>query len=321
VEGCSMASRTDPTHRVLSALAAVGVAFVLTVVGLVGLGANDARPDGSAVASADEQPCGTDGGDGGVGQDCEDDGDGGDGGDDGGGSGPPENGEWTSYISTVDCHFPEGEIDRSTTGGIDYACGEEEQPENCAEDTPGGRFTWYWRRSETYAGGERVDVGPWQFYDLGCVGPAEPTQEQVRESIFELLPKGKVEIQPPDGRTPVSWPTNFIADTGDQIPFVHSDNLAGFDVSFSATPTHYTWDFGDGETLPTDKPGRPYPNLDVTHEYTEVDVYQVSVDVEWTVTYQINGGPERQLDEPVSVVDGPTEPLRVVELQSLLGAD
>ena len=73
------------------------------------------------------------------------------------------------------------------------------------------------------------------------------------------LPAGVVHIQPPNGRTLVNVPTNVYVDA-DEV--VLPTQLLGFPVRVRATPSRYTWRFGDGHAMTTTDRGAPYPRDD-----------------------------------------------------------
>lgn len=77
----------------------------------------------------------------------------------------------------------------------------------------------------------------------------------------------------------------------DAEPQTFDVELLGLDITFLATPVHYSWDFGDGSAaLSTSSPGTPYPNQNLTHIYTSADDgVNVSVTTTWEGSFQIGG--------------------------------
>ena len=66
-------------------------------------------------------------------------------------------------------------------------------------------------------------------------------------------------------------------------------DLLGYPVEVEATPTTYTWDFGDGTTWTTTTPGHPYPNQDVAHPYTRPGTYTITLTTTFTGRYRLAG--------------------------------
>ena len=97
--------------------------------------------------------------------------------------------------------------------------------------------------------------------------------------------------------------------------------ILGLPVRVTATPTAYTWVFGDGAALgPTASAGRPYPNADITHTYLQPGPVAARVDVSWTGTFAVAGGPATAITGQVTV-PGPEVAVRVREARSELVAN
>ena len=88
-------------------------------------------------------------------------------------------------------------------------------------------------------------------------------------------------------------------------------------VDLRASPASYTWHHGDGTTQTTISQGRPYPAMDVTHEYQRPGRVSPSVDVTYRVTYRIDDGDWQILDATITA-PGPATPLRVREARPVL---
>lgn len=118
-------------------------------------------------------------------------------------------------------------------------------------------------------------------------------------------------VQPPGGKTLVNLDTNFYTENSgtSSIPV----NLQGQRVTVTARPIAYQWNFGDGTSITTDSPGRPYPDLDVSHTYDRADPVVVSVDTQYgDASFTVNGGPPQTIPSTVWVAGAPQE-LDVVE--------
>jgi len=77
----------------------------------------------------------------------------------------------------------------------------------------------------------------------------------------------------------------------DPTPVTLRTDLLGHGVTVEATPTRWTYDFGDSHTLTTTSPGHPYPDHDVFHEYEQPGTTTITLTAEWTGRYQIDGSP------------------------------
>ena len=92
--------------------------------------------------------------------------------------------------------------------------------------------------------------------------------------------------------------------------------MLGFRVEVRATPTSYTWHFGDGSPPETGSdPGKSYAkdaSLRVSHVYSEAKVtVRPSVDVTYSGDYRIDGGLWQPLSTTLTV-PGETVDLRVL---------
>lgn len=146
-------------------------------------------------------------------------------------------------------------------------------------------------------------------------GDPELTPGDVLRAVREIgLPSLQVKVEPGDA-TLVNVPTNFYAEPQ---PFERSVTLLGFDVDVEATPASFLWVHGDGTTRTTAEAGRPYPALDVTHQYTEpADDVQTRVDVTYSVRFRVDGGPWQTIGETL-LATGPTTALDVNEAAPVL---
>lgn len=152
--------------------------------------------------------------------------------------------------------------------------------------------------------------------------PAEPEEDapeltpgDILRAVKEIgLPSLQVKIEPGE-QTLVNVDTIFSADPQ---PFERSVTLLDFDVDLVAEPIRYDWVHGDGSTRSTDRPGKPYPAMDVTHRYTApADDVQARVDVTYQVRYRVDGGPWQPLAQTL-VAAGPATVLDVKDAAPVL---
>jgi hypothetical protein len=130
--------------------------------------------------------------------------------------------------------------------------------------------------------------------DLGVI-----TEHAIIRRIKALdWPSAELVVQPPNGKTLVNLRTNFYTELVD--PVVIPVRMLGYRVEVRATPTSYTWHFGDGSPPVTgNDPGAPYAeddSLRVSHIYTKAKVtVHPSVDVTYSGDYRVDGGPWKTL--------------------------
>lgn len=83
------------------------------------------------------------------------------------------------------------------------------------------------------------------------------------------------------------------------------------DVTITATPVEYQWDYGDGNTLVTDLPGYPVDifntETDTSHQFSEPGVYTVELTTVFEGTFQVDGGEEQEVNAPVTQQADPIE--------------
>jgi len=128
------------------------------------------------------------------------------------------------------------------------------------------------------------------------------------QRAFQRLswPASHLVVQPPKGKTLVNFDTNFYTTNTD--PSTQTVTLIGQPVTIEATPTQYTWHFGgqEGEATTTD-PGAPYPDLQVTHQYTRVGADQPSVDTTYSGRYRVGNGNWQAIPETLTVPGAPVD--------------
>lgn len=134
-----------------------------------------------------------------------------------------------------------------------------------------------------------MGLSPWEQVDNGGCPEDPDTTVVFTVEDFRRLPltPSNPAVQPADGRNLVN--VDLIAHT-DPTPQTLTTEVLGTPVTVRATPSTYTWDFGDGTPpLTTTDPGRPWPHQSVTHPYTSAGTYTLTLTTTWSGEYQIAG--------------------------------
>jgi len=160
---------------------------------------------------------------------------------------------------------------------------------------------------------------PWVHVTARCLGAEEAADPaSIALPAFTLadfqrlpLPAGTPNIEPSNGYTLVGVPTNVYADAE---PVTLDTELLGFPVQVRATPSRYSWDFGDGNAHgPTEDAGAPYPDLRITHEYASSGVHGVELTTYYSGEYSVAGGPWLPVPGEAEVTSG------AVDVEALAG--
>jgi hypothetical protein len=131
------------------------------------------------------------------------------------------------------------------------------------------------------------------------------------------LPELTARTQPAD-KTLVNFATIFYAEPE---PFARSIRLLGQRVDVEATPSQFTWHYGDGTSESTTTPGAPYPSKEITYSYTDAHTtVSTSVDVTYAARFRVNGGGWQDIAETVTITGPPTD-LRISEATAVLSGN
>lgn len=134
--------------------------------------------------------------------------------------------------------------------------------------------------------------------------PGEPTPAQVMDAARSLSwPQATLVIQPPGGETLVNFATNFYTPSTDAR--TQTVPLLDMTVTIEATPSAYTWHFGDGHDATTHEPGAPYPHLTITHAYLRKGSVSPALDVTYSGRYRFGDGPWKALPDTLTVQGTP----------------
>jgi len=128
-------------------------------------------------------------------------------------------------------------------------------------------------------------------------------------------PASRLVVQSPKGRTLVNFDTNFF--TRNTAATTRVVSLLGQRVTIAASPTAYTWVFGDKTSTTTTTPGAAYPRLLVTHRYLRRGHYLPRVDTTYGGRYRVGRGPWIPISGTVTVT-GATARLEAVTATPLL---
>lgn len=128
------------------------------------------------------------------------------------------------------------------------------------------------------------------------------------------FPRLRVKIQPV-GRTLVNLDT--IVYTDQSKVSTTTVPLLGFPVVVEATPLSYRWNFGDGTSVTTETPGRPYPAKDITHKYMRKASVNLSLTTNYGARFNVAGTGWQYVDGAVPIT-GPATGLQVREAVPVL---
>lgn len=145
--------------------------------------------------------------------------------------------------------------------------------------------------------------------------PEDVGWEQILSEYRDVLfPKLGVKVQP-SGRTLVNLDT--IVYTDQSKISVHTVTLLGFPVVVEAMPMSYTWNFGDGASMTTTTPGRPYPAKDITHKYMKKGGVGLTLTTNYAARFNVAGTGWQYVERLVPIT-GPATALQVREAVPVL---
>jgi hypothetical protein len=166
-------------------------------------------------------------------------------------------------------------------------------------------------------------AGNWSVVQTECRDPADIgtvrrslTWQDVVSALRRVgVPFGRVTAP---GYTLVNLETTFYTEPQ---TITRTLSIIGYTVDVEATPSTFSWHWGDGESLTTETPGAPYPSTAVTHTYVRHTErrhpLEVSVDVGYTARYRVDGGAWLDIPETITVT-GPATSLPVRQASAVL---
>lgn len=83
--------------------------------------------------------------------------------------------------------------------------------------------------------------------------------------------------------------------------------LLGVPVQVRAVPIEYHWDLGDGNTITTTKPGKPFPSEQVTATYSHEGWYDITLTTTFAGQFSVDGGEWRDIDGTIEIASDPVE--------------
>ena len=145
---------------------------------------------------------------------------------------------------------------------------------------------------------------PWSLVEWYTCPDEADIRALVLDEWTSLAPTPTpLNLQPNTGWVYATVPT--IAFT-DDTPLIHQATLLGVPVRIRATPSQFTWSWGDGSETDTADAGSPYPDYSVSHTYLHFEgEVEVALQTTWSGDYSVNGGPWIGIDGTLTTQSGP----------------
>ncbi len=143
----------------------------------------------------------------------------------------------------------------------------------------------------------------------GLLAPPDRPDPVVRQKDLDefQFAKPRIEVEP-GPNTLIRFNNNIFTKKFDQSWDL---NLLGKSVIVRAYPVEFRWDYGDGTTFVTDKPGWPKRLdegdvvTDTSHAYSNTGTYTVTLTTIYKAMYSVEGKPELPVDGQAEVVSEP----------------
>lgn len=137
--------------------------------------------------------------------------------------------------------------------------------------------------------------------------------ELLIQQAFQSLPvaPSPISYQPDGDWAAVNMDFIVYTDTAEQVL---STTILDVPVTFRLTPSHWTWDFGDGSpATPSSSPGAAYPNQTISHVYSSAsDGVTVSLTTLWSGQFQIAGSGDWYPVDGFVTTTASTAPIEIV---------
>ena len=161
--------------------------------------------------------------------------------------------------------------------------------------------------------------GPWTaLSSWHCVTPEEGDLIDDVRTAFARMTITPSPITVIDGR---GW-TFVQIDTviySDDEPQTLATTVGGTPVELRATPVEWHWDFGDKtKPLTTTTPGGPYPDKTVSHVYTRLGTYQVTLTTTWQGQWRLVGETAWRDVDGQNVTTSTSDPFTTHEIRTRL---
>jgi hypothetical protein len=173
-----------------------------------------------------------------------------------------------------------------------------------------------WRRTR------ETPADPWPRWTLalGWTCPEDALPE-LTVTDFRRLPLAPsvLNIQPARPQVLVNMPTIVYTEPTTQT---FTTTLLGFPVEVEATPTSFTWDFGDDtDPITTTSPGHPYPDHDIAQPYTHPGTYTITLTTTHAGRYRMAGTTPWLTVTGTATTTTLSGPIEAIEIRSHLVAD
>ncbi|MFK5583869.1 hypothetical protein [Serinicoccus sp. LYQ131] len=230
---------------------------------------------------------------------------------------------WYEYVAVIDCRPPNTpDQPRLEICGFAVTFCEEYVPESF------GPRSWIYRRTVDDSGptSDWQELAPTCFTDSVPARSGEPAEELTEAMIVEQFHRTafalpQTVIQPPDGRTLVNLPVYFELEwpeEGYAPQDIDTTTIVGHEVRIRPTLIGATYVTGDGGSIgPTTSLGGPYPDGDITHDYTAAADIAPYISVEYGGEVSVDGGSWTTIPSS-AVIDGPSSPLQVLTSRNRL---
>ena len=159
---------------------------------------------------------------------------------------------------------------------------------------------------------------PWQLVrGYGC--PEDVVPPMTAEDFRRLpLPAPTLTVQPARTWVLVNKPTIVYTDA---TPVRLQTDLLGHPMEVEATPSRFTYDFGDGSApLTTTSPGAPWPHHDTSHVYRRLGSRSITLTTTWSGRYRPVGTTVWHAVPGTATTTVTSPPFTVEELRSHLVA-